>query len=82
MVWLFERGDEVVRLETRYDNQPGEYVVDIKWAMRPAETERYRDYAAFHARIVTLERQLEIDRWRQIGSPEILPSGWRGPIPH
>lgn len=83
MIWLFERGEEVVRLETRIDHATGEYVVDIKWASRAAETERYRDAVGFERRMVELEQQLASDQWTQAGtSPRLLPHGWRGPIPH
>ena len=82
MIWLFERGDDVVRLETRFENATGEYVVVIAWAAREAETERFSDYDTFHARILALETQLDAEHWAQAGSPTILPRGWRGPIPH
>lgn len=82
MIWSFERGDEVIRLITRIDNGKGDYVLVIEWAERPSETERFADYAAYQARLLALERQLAADRWTLIGSPEILPDGWRGPIPH
>src|SRR3982751_5386247 len=32
MIWLFERGDEVLRLETRVDNASGEYVLVSTWS--------------------------------------------------
>ena len=82
MIWLFERGEEVVRLETRIDAGSGEYVVEITWASRPREVLRFRDQEAFRSRLVALEQQLAQENWTQLGSPEILPSGWRGPIPH
>ena len=82
MIWSFERGDEVIRLVTRIDNGKGDYVLVIEWAERSPETERFTDYAAYQARLLALERQLAADRWTLIGSPEILPDGWRGPIAH
>ena len=82
MIWSFERGDEVIRLVTRIDNGQGDYVLVIEWAERPSETERFADYAAYQARLLALESQLAADRWTLIGSPKILPDGWRGPIPH
>lgn len=82
MIWSFERGDEVIRLVTRIDNGKGDYVLVIEWAERPSETERFTDYAAYQERLLALESQLAADRWTLIGSPEILPDGWRGPIAH
>jgi hypothetical protein len=82
MIWSFERGDEVIRLETRIDNGRGDYILVIEWSERPPETERFTDYGAYHARLLTLESQLAADNWTQIGSPKILADGWRGPIAH
>jgi hypothetical protein len=47
MIWFFARGNEAVRVETRFDNASREYVLEIDWANRPLEVERYRDHAAF-----------------------------------
>jgi hypothetical protein len=43
-------------------------------------TERFTDERAFQARTIALEQQLEAEHWKQVGSPEILPHGWRGPM--
>ncbi|MEO8077098.1 MAG: hypothetical protein ABI818_12260 [Acidobacteriota bacterium] len=80
MIWRFERGDEVVRVETRVDNSSGEYVVEVTWAGRQAETERFLDNAAFRTRILELESQLAGEHWAQVGGPEVLWDGWRGPV--
>ena len=29
MIWFFERGSETLELETRYDNETSEYVLEI-----------------------------------------------------
>ena len=44
------------------------------------ETERFTDLAAFQARVMTVEAQLEAGAFAQVGNPEILPHGWRGPF--
>ena len=82
MVWFFARGQSQVRLETRFDDAAKEYVLDVAWPDRPPETERFRDLEAFRARVIILEDQLAAEHWTQVGSPEILPRGWRGPIPN
>ena len=82
MIWLFARGDEVLRLETRIDNASGEYVLVSTWSDDPAKVERFRDYDAFDARVRLLEARLGAEHWLQVGSPSILPDGWRGPIPN
>lgn len=77
MIWIFERGEEALRLETRYDSVSGEYVLVVVWGHRPTETERYRERAAFDARVRGLEQQLAAEHWTQVGSPTILRDGWR-----
>lgn len=80
MIWFFARGNEAVRVETRFDNASREYVLQIDWASRPLEIERFRDHAAFEARVATVEARLRKEAWAQVGGPEILPDGWRGPF--
>jgi hypothetical protein len=82
MIWLFSRGDEAVRLETRFDNHSQDYILEIAWMDRPQTLERFRDLAEFKARLLVIEDQLSAEHWTQVGGPEILPHGWRGPIPH
>jgi hypothetical protein len=79
MIWLFQRDDRVVRLETSFDNTTEEYVVVIAWVERPLVTERFQDFGQFHARILALEHQLGADHWTQVGPPMFIPDGWRGP---
>ena len=80
MIWLFERGDEVLRLETRIDNASGEYVLVSTWADSVPRIERFHDHAEYEARILALEGQLAAEHWTQVGSPTILSDGWRGPV--
>ena len=76
MVWFFERGEQVLELETRYDNETSEYVLELRGLAAAAQTERFADAVAFRTRLVALERSLEGQRWRQDGPPIILPDGW------
>ena len=80
MVWFFARGNDSVRVETRFDNSSREFVLEVAWADRGLETERFTDLAAFQARVLTVEAQLEAGDFAQVGDPEILPHGWRGPF--
>jgi hypothetical protein len=82
MIWLFERGDEVLRIETRVDNASGEYVLVSNWSDSAPRIERFRNHAEYEARLLALEGQLGAEHWTQVGSPTILPDGWRGPIPN
>lgn len=82
MIWLFERGSEVLHIETRIDNASGEYVLVSISADGPPQVERFRDRDAYEARVLELENRLAADQWVQVGGPTILPDGWRGPIPN
>ena len=35
MVWFFARGNDSVRVETRFDNSSREFVLEVAWADRP-----------------------------------------------
>ncbi len=82
MIWLFARGSEVLRLETRIDNASGEYILVSTWTDAPPRVERFLDYDAYDARVRELEARLAEEHWLQVGSPTILADGWRGPIPN
>jgi hypothetical protein len=82
MVWFFGRGSEKVQVQTRFDNVSREYVLEVAWSDGRIETERFHELAAFEARTKAVEQQLKSDSWVQIGGPDIVPEGWRGPIPH
>jgi hypothetical protein len=82
MVWFFGRGSETVKVQTRFDNVTREYVLEIAWGDGRVETERFRELSDFEARTKAVEQRLKSDSWAQIGGPDIVPEGWRGPIPH
>ena len=77
MVWFFERSAEVLRLETRYDNETAEYVLELQGPDgRRSQTERFADAAAFRARLVAVEDGLSEQRWQRNGPPLIIADGW------
>jgi hypothetical protein len=77
MLWIFERGTEVRRFETRYDNDTAEYVLVIHDADVAPHIERFGSALAFQRRLETLERQLDAEEWRPVGTPTLLPDGWK-----
>ena len=79
MIWLFERGNDVVRLETKLDKESGEYTLAITWADGTTTNERYAGYGEFHARVLRLEEQLDAEHWSLTGPPTIMPTQWQGP---
>jgi len=79
MVWFYASSKGTVRVETRHDPVTNEFVLEVEWPGRPIAVERFRDSAAFDARVRVVEQELETEGCHQVGSPEILPHGWRGP---
>jgi predicted Zn-dependent peptidase len=80
MIWLFERGDRVARLITRFDQTAAEYILEMEWSDGLATTERFADLSAFQSRILTLEKQLVSEEWKQAtGSPELIAADWWKP---
>lgn len=82
MVWFYKRSDADLRVETRFDSSTAEYVLEVAWPGRPVMKERFSDAASFDARVLALERELGEEHWEQVGTPEILPHGWRWDITH
>lgn len=76
MLWFFERNDQSLRLETRYDNDTSEYVLILNWPDGHEETERFTDREEYRLRLVALENSFETQRWVRHGPPMILPDGW------
>ena len=76
MLWFYQRGDEVITVETRVDRTTGEYLLITQTADHDQKTERFKDVAEFQMRLVEAERQLAADRWTQAGPPVFLLDGW------
>jgi len=76
MLWFFDRGSELLELETRYDNATYEYVVEVRAPTVPPKSERFGDADTFQKRLVEIEQGLGGQRWRRSGPPLILPDGW------
>jgi len=82
MIWLYERGPEVLRIETRFNNASSQY--ELVWH-RPdgsSESERFPTEAAFRARLASVEAALKTEHWNINGSPQILSEGWRDAKPN
>jgi hypothetical protein len=77
MIWLYERGPEVLRIETRFVQATSEF--ELIWH-RPdgsVQSERFSTEATFRARLKAIESVLHSDEWHINGPPQILASGWR-----
>jgi hypothetical protein len=76
MIWIYERGQEALRIETRVDTTTGDFVAVVVWADGQKQEERFRTETAFRTRLLALERQLADEHWTQIGGPTVLEEGW------
>jgi len=76
MIWFWTRGEEEMRLETRYDNEKSEFVIILHHASGHDVVERFTDIEAFHSRVVMLERHYQSQRWTQSRGPIFLPDGF------
>jgi hypothetical protein len=81
MLWFFERDDQQVKLETRFDNDTQEYVAIVRWPDGREQTERYATAVAFKERLVALERELETERWHRTGPMIVQADGWPDKTP-
>lgn len=80
MIWLYERGPDVLRIETRFDNASSQF--ELIWH-RPdgtTDSERFATEAEFRSRLESIEAALKSEHWNISGSPQLLADGWkRGP---
>ena len=77
MLWMFERNDESLRLETRYDNTTLEFVLIMRLPDGKQQIERFKDALTFRNRLEALQAQLESEQWTAVGSPVMLRDGWK-----
>jgi hypothetical protein len=76
MLWLYERDNESIRLETRYDNDARGYVVVVHYPDGRELIERFRNSEACREWLLSLENNLDDGHWTRRGPPIILPEGW------
>jgi hypothetical protein len=75
MLWFYSRNRDLVRLETRYDNDTQEYIGVVTHS-DSRQTERFSTLEEFRAWLIAIERQLVDAQWFLKGTPQILPNGW------
>ena len=76
MLWFYERNDDCLRVETKYDREASEYVVMVRYADGREQIQRFAETIAFRIWLESLERTLQKERWTLRGGTEILPDGW------
>jgi len=65
MIWLFDRADEALSLETAYDNVSGQYLVTLRQPDGDCVVERFPNAETLERRLAALEQGLEADLWRR-----------------
>jgi hypothetical protein len=76
MIFIFERGASIIELETRYDNDTSEYVLELRQPDTSDQLERFENAGAFRERLAEIERGLEGRKWRRSGPPVLVPEGF------
>lgn len=77
MIWLYERGAELLRIETRYDNDSSQF--ELIWH-RPdgsQEAEQFATESGFGERLTSIEVALKTEHWSINGAPQVLSNGWK-----
>jgi hypothetical protein len=75
-LWFFDRDNESLRLETRYDNDTHEFVAVVHYPDGQELHRRFKEGDAFRVWLQAFERALGVKRWRGRGGPIVLPYGW------
>lgn len=77
MLWFFDRADESLTIETRYESRTSEFVFIARFPDGRERTERFSDPEAFGIWLEAFERHLAAENWTNPGHPIILPHGWQ-----
>ena len=73
---MYERSNQTLQVETRFDSGTREYVLIIRGLDRTEQVERFPDATGFRNRLADLERQLDAEHW-QNRSATALPDAWK-----
>jgi hypothetical protein len=76
MLWFFDREDESLRLETRYDNESSQFVAVVRYPDGSKRTERFGTLESFRRWLDALDQILREQQWASRSGPVILPYGW------
>jgi hypothetical protein len=77
MLWFFDREDESLGLETRYDNDRSEFVAVVRYPDGRERAERFSTLDDFQKWIDAFDQRLRQQNWAGRGGPIVLPYGWR-----
>jgi hypothetical protein len=75
VVYIFERSDQVVRIETRYINEARSFQIVCRFPDGTTTQQMFTGEASFRTRLAETRAQLERDGWQTAG-PALLADGW------
>jgi len=67
MLWFFERDDESLKLETRYDNDTSEFVVIVRYPNGHEHSERFTDGDKCRLWLEAFEQNLAVQLGGAVG---------------
>jgi hypothetical protein len=76
MLFIYERSDRTLQVETRFDDTNKEYLLIIRLLDGTEQVESFPDAASFQTRLTNLEQQLEAEQW-QTRSAVAMHDGWK-----
>jgi len=71
MVWIFQRGDDLLRVETRRDRKSREFLLILRQSDGTELVDRFKSKGKFQKRLDDLERKLKANRWAASEAPGI-----------
>ena len=77
MIWLYERGDATMTIETRFNRESKKYELIWHEADSSTRVETFDDESSFRTRLTSVSKALSEQRWRQSGPPTVDPDGWK-----
>jgi hypothetical protein len=76
MLWFFDRDEESLRLEARYDNDTFEFVTTVTYPDGSERTERFRTLADFRTWMDRFDQLVQKQHWASREGAIVLPYGW------
>lgn len=77
MIWMYERGDATMTIETRFNKASSLYELVWHEGNGTKRLETFVTESEFKERLSAIAIALQEQRWRQAGPPTLDPDGWR-----
>jgi hypothetical protein len=77
MIWLYERHEETLRLETRFNNDTQSFELIQYQPDGTQLSEQFPSEDEFRVRLTALSAKLAIEKWQQKGPPLLMNDGWK-----